>query len=66
MVTRLAGLGFDETTIGRVVNHARSTVTAKHYNQHAYLSERRTALIAWDRELSRVLSSGSAAQSTAA
>jgi integrase len=55
VATRLAGLGFDETTIGRVLNHARVTVTAKHYNQHAYLDETRRALDAWDRELAGIL-----------
>lgn len=53
--TRLAELGFDDTTIGRVLNHARVTVTAKHYNQHAYVEEIRQALTAWDRELQRIL-----------
>lgn len=53
--TRLAELGFDETTIGRVLNHARYTVTAKHYNKHAYVEEIRQALTAWDRELQRIL-----------
>ena len=53
--TRLADLGFDETTIGRVLNHARVTVTAKHYNQHEYLEEKRQALTAWDTELTRIL-----------
>jgi len=55
MATRLAGLGFDETTIGRVLNHARVTVTAKHYNQHLYLAEMRRALTAWEVELRRLL-----------
>ncbi len=55
VATRLAGLGFDETTIGRVLNHAKATVTAKHYNQHAYLDEIRRALTAWDTELQRIL-----------
>jgi integrase len=55
VATRLAGLGYDETTIGRVLNHARVTVTAKHYNQHAYLDETRRALEAWDRELAAIL-----------
>jgi integrase len=55
VATRLAGLGFDETTIGRVLNHARVTVTAKHYNQHAYLDETRRALTAWDQELTRII-----------
>lgn len=55
VATRLAELGFDETSIGRVLNHARVTVTAKHYNQHAYLDETRRALTAWDAELHRIL-----------
>lgn len=55
VATRLAGLGFDETTIGRTLNHARHTVTAKHYNQHAYVNEIRQALTAWDGEVQRIL-----------
>ena len=53
--TRLAGLGFDETVIGRTLNHPRYSVTARHYNQHEYLDEKRAALDAWDAELQRVL-----------
>lgn len=53
--TRLAELGYDDSTIGRVLNHARVTVTAKHYNQHAYVEEIRQALSAWDVELQRVI-----------
>ena len=44
VATRLADLGFDETVIGRVLNHAKYTVTGKHYNQHRYLDEIRAAL----------------------
>jgi integrase len=55
VATRLAGLGFDETTIGRVLNHARATVTSRHYNQHAYLDEKTSALAAWDRELRAIV-----------
>ncbi len=55
VATRLAGLGYDETTIGRVLNHARVSVTAKHYNQHQYLDEKRAALAAWDRELTAIV-----------
>jgi integrase len=55
VATRLADLGFDETTIGRVLNHARVSVTSKHYNQHAYVEEIRQALVAWDAELHRIL-----------
>jgi integrase len=53
--TRLAELGFDETVIGRTLNHARVTVTARHYNQHQYVEEIRQALTAWDAELQRIL-----------
>ena len=55
MATRLAELGFSETTIGRCLNHARYTVTAKHYNQHLYLAETRAALEAWDGEVRRIV-----------
>jgi len=64
VATRLAGLGFSETTIGRVLNHARYTVTAKHYNQHVYAAEKCAALEAWDRELQRVIEKKEATTST--
>ena len=56
VATRLAGLGFDETCIGRVLNHARVTVTGRHYNQHAYLDEKRAALDDWARALAGIVS----------
>lgn len=55
VATRLAGLGYSETVIGRLLNHARYSVTAKHYNQHDYLDEARAALDAWDAELRRII-----------
>ena len=55
VATRLGELGFNETIIGRVLNHARATVTGKHYNQHAYVAEIRQALAAWDAELGHIL-----------
>jgi integrase len=55
VATRLAELGFDETVIGRVLSHAKHSVTGKHYNQHRYVEEIRTALTAWDTELQRIL-----------
>src|SRR6185295_4259945 len=55
VATRLGELGFSETIIGRVLNHARATVTGKHYNQHAYVAEIRQALAAWDTELGHIL-----------
>lgn len=53
--TGLARLGYSETVIGRTLNHARSTVTAKHYDQHGYLDECRAALTAWNVEIDRIL-----------
>ncbi|MEQ1907667.1 MAG: integrase arm-type DNA-binding domain-containing protein [Vicinamibacterales bacterium] len=56
VATRLAEHGFSEEVIGRVLNHARYTVTAKHYIKHSYLAEARRALEAWDAELAAVVS----------
>jgi len=53
--SRLAGLGFSEELIGRLLNHAKRGVTATVYNQHAYEAEKRTALEAWARELDRIV-----------
>jgi integrase len=55
VATKLAELGFGEDVIGRVLNHAKHSVTGKHYNQHKYLPEIRQALTAWDTELHRIL-----------
>lgn len=53
--TRLAARGFSEEVIGRTLNHARYTVTARHYIKHAYLAETRQALDAWDSELADII-----------
>jgi integrase len=53
--TGLARLGYSETVIGRTLNHARHTVTAKHYDQHPYLDESRAALTAWEGEIERII-----------
>ena len=42
--TRLAARGFSEEVIGRALNHARYTVTARHYIKHGYEAEVRHAL----------------------
>lgn len=55
VATRLAAMKFGEDTIGRVLNHARYTVTGRHYNQHPYIEEKRAALEAWDRELTSIV-----------
>ena len=53
--TRLAALGFSEETIGRALNHARYTVTARHYIKHAYTAELERALGAWDRLVDEIV-----------
>jgi integrase len=53
--TRLAGLGFREEVIGRTLNHARYTVTSRHYIKHSYLAETRQALEAWDAVLANIV-----------
>jgi len=54
--TRLAALGFAEEVVGRALNHAKHTVTARHYIKHDYLRETRLALEAWDAQLERIIS----------
>ncbi|HEY2153088.1 MAG TPA: site-specific integrase [Vicinamibacterales bacterium] len=53
--TRLAAQGFSEEVVGRALNHARYTVTARHYIKHAYAAETRQAIDAWATELAGVL-----------
>jgi len=53
--TRLAALCFKEETIGRALNHARYTVTARHYIKHAYTAEVGRALEAWDRLVNEIV-----------
>jgi integrase len=53
--TRLASLGFSEEVIGRTLNHARYTVTSRHYIKHAYLAETRQALQTWDAVLGDIV-----------
>jgi integrase len=53
--TRLAARGFSEEVVGRTLNHARYTVTARHYIKHAYSRETRQALETWDSDLADVI-----------
>jgi integrase len=61
--TRLAGLGFSEEVIGRTLNHARYTVTSRHYIKHTYLLETRHALEAWDALLRGIVAGRKASRS---
>jgi len=53
--TRLAARGVSDEIVWRALNHARYTVTARHYNRHAYLAETRRALEVWDAELADII-----------
>ena len=62
--TRLAARGFSEEIVGRALNHARYTVTARHYIKHAYVAELRHALDTWDRELADIIAGREVARRT--
>jgi integrase len=64
MSTRLAARGFSEEVVGRALNHARYTVTARHYIKHAYSREIRQALETWDRDLADIVAGRGVAGST--
>jgi integrase len=55
-VTRMAELGVDEHIIGKVVNHAPSTVTGQVYNKYKYDSEKQAALEMWSEVVSEKVS----------
>jgi hypothetical protein len=55
MATRLGALGVLDDIVGRILNHARHSVTARHYNLHDYLPEKRAALEAWGKEVMRLV-----------
>jgi len=47
VATHLSALNIDKAVIAKVLNHAPSGVTDRHYNQYEYLPEKRHALEAW-------------------
>jgi integrase len=61
--TRLAELGVSEEVIGRTLNHARYTVTSRHYIKHKYVPETRSALEAWDGTLADIVAGRKASRS---
>lgn len=54
--SHMARIGIAESTISKILNHAPKGVTAQVYNQDGYDAEKRAALLAWDRELTRIVS----------
>ena len=53
--TEMARLGIGEGIIAHILNHAVQGVTAKHYNHHKYLDEKRHALDIWAKYLEQLV-----------
>jgi integrase len=53
--TLMADAGVAENIISKVLNHVEPGVTRRHYNLHAYRSEKRAALETWARYLEAIL-----------
>ena len=55
VATGMMLLGLPEQHVAAVLNHTRSSVTAKHYARHSFEKEKRAALTAWADHLSKLL-----------
>ena len=55
--TLMADAGVPENIIPKILNHTESGVTRRHYNLHAYRSEKRAALETWARHVQTILAS---------
>lgn len=53
--TLMADAGVPENIIPKILNHTESGVTRRHYNLHAYRSEKRAALATWARYVQMIL-----------
>jgi len=53
--TLMADAGVPENIIPKLLNHTEPGVTRRHYNLHAYRSEKRAALETWARYLEAIL-----------
>jgi integrase len=53
--THAARIGVSRFNISRVLNHADTGVTGRHYDHHEYEAEKRHALDAWGAELMRIV-----------
>ena len=57
--SRMASAGVQRLVVGKILNHVDRGVTAV-YDRHAYDAEKRAALDAWSRDLSRILTADAA------
>ena len=55
MATGLGNMGVNDELIGRILNHAPSGVTRRHYNHSSRVEEMRGALEAWGVHVSRLV-----------
>jgi integrase len=53
--TRLASLGMPEEDVAAILNHVRTSVTGRHYDQYQRAAEKRRALEKWDRAVRSIL-----------
>jgi integrase len=56
VATRLASLGVPEEDVAAILNHVRTSVTGRHYDQYQRAAEKRRALNAWAESLQFILS----------
>ena len=55
VATGMAALYIPEPHISTVLNHARGTITARHYSRHSFEREKREALNAWAVKIEEIL-----------
>ena len=55
MATRLADMGVSDDVVSRILNHAPSGVTRRHYNHSSRFDQMRVALDAWSEQLSQLV-----------
>jgi integrase len=55
VATRLASLGVPEEDVAAILNHVRTSVTGRHYDQYQRAAEKKRALKLWDSQLRSIL-----------
>lgn len=53
--TMLAGLGVSRDTRAQLLSHGISGVQAVHYDRHQYFEEKKSALVAWELNLAKII-----------
>ena len=54
--TSLTAMGFQEKELGHLLSHGLSGVQDRHYNMHEYVTEKRRALLRWQRKIRKMAS----------